>query len=476
MPSRLSFHHRFSRGAAPEESSKTLAEPKKRHSHSGRFSFYRRFSSRVEAAPKAEPAETDTTTTATSPPKPAPKLTLHHLPTELLLSVLSSLSVKDHSAIVLTSRNLHQRLNPELWQRGLTQNSASSPLGATLLQRASQCGWDRTLRVLLDTYRVSPNLSHGENLTALHWTCNHVHYRCTSLLLSRGASIEGNPNSVSTPLHYAARAGNSAVGIITLLISAGANIDAADHKETKTALHIAALGGYSGVVSTLLDHGAKIDVRDAQGFQPLHYAAYHGFVRIVKLLLDAGADVDARGADTPDTDTPLAWALGRQHSSVVRELMAAGADPRKCQRAVESARGICRVLVSKYIKPLNAVKLGGGGGGGGRTKPPLPHRPLLHSAVQTRNVGAARSLCLHNRSVDLEEIHDGRTALGLAASLGYAEMVELLLDFGASAEARDGDGRTAAEVAGANGHKAVEYMLVRWRDIEWAALRTRQNT
>jgi ankyrin repeat protein len=55
-------------------------------------------------------------------------------------------------------------------------------------------------------------------------------------------------------------------------------------------------------------------------------------------------------------------------------------------------------------------------------------------------------------------------------------MVELLLDFGASAEARDGDGRTAAEVAGANGHKAVEYMLVRWRDIEWAALRTRQNT
>ncbi|KAA8913517.1 ankyrin repeat-containing domain protein [Sphaerosporella brunnea] len=273
-----------------------------------------------------------------------------------------------------------------------------------LLQRASQCGWNQTLRVLLDTYRVSPNLPpYGFSLTALHWTCNHIHYRCTALLLSRGALIEGNPGCVSTPLHYAARAGNSAVGVIRLLLSAGANINAADLRERKTALHIAALGGYSGVVSTLLEHGAKLDVKDSDGYQPLHYAAFHGFVRIVKLLLDAGADPNASTADRTE-DTPLAWALMRQHPSVVRELMAGGADPRKCERAVER-----------------------------------------------------------------------RTALSLAASLGYADMVELLLDFGASGEARDGEGRTSAEVANANGHKAVEYILLRWKDIEWAALRGRRQ-
>lgn len=47
---------------------------------------------------------------------------------------------------------------------------------------------------------------------------------------------------------------------------------------------------------------------------------------------------------------------------------------------------------------------------------------------------------------------DGRTPLMLAAAAGAEEMVSLLLELGADAALRDGEGRTAAELAFGNGH------------------------
>lgn len=47
---------------------------------------------------------------------------------------------------------------------------------------------------------------------------------------------------------------------------------------------------------------------------------------------------------------------------------------------------------------------------------------------------------------------DGRTPLMLAASEGGADMVALLLELGADPAKRDREGRTAAELAFANGH------------------------
>jgi ankyrin repeat protein len=47
---------------------------------------------------------------------------------------------------------------------------------------------------------------------------------------------------------------------------------------------------------------------------------------------------------------------------------------------------------------------------------------------------------------------DGRTPLMLAASAGAAELVGLLLELGADPARRDGEGRTAADLAVAGGH------------------------
>ena len=96
--------------------------------------------------------------------------------------------------------------------------------------------------------------------------------------------------------------------------------------------------------------------------------------------------------------------------------------------------------------------------------------PLLHMAVEMRNLGRVQTLCKHKDVIDLEESFEGRTALLLAASLGFGDVVGVLLDAGADWEAQDGDGKTPSEVAYANGHRAVAYTLATWKEISWSAL------
>jgi ankyrin repeat protein len=77
--------------------------------------------------------------------------------------------------------------------------------------------------------------------------------------------------------------------------------------------------------------------------------------------------------------------------------------------------------------------------------------PLL-SAVRSGDAAGVRRLA--GESPNRLDTHgpDGRTALMVAASDGAEEMVALLLELGADAALRDGEGRTAADLAFANGH------------------------
>lgn len=83
----------------------------------------------------------------------------------------------------------------------------------------------------------------------------------------------------------------------------------------------------------------------------------------------------------------------------------------------------------------------------------MPERehPLL-AAVRSGDAAAVRRLASEapGRLDDAGE--DGRTPLMLAASAGAEEAVALLLELGADAARRDGQGRTAADLAFENGH------------------------
>ena len=112
---------------------------------------------------------------------------------------------------------------------------------------------------------------------------------------------------------------------IEVELDCGADVNAKS-KNDWTVLHLAAFIGYKEVIQTLLDAGAKAEVKDIFGRTPLHMtAARNEDPAVVQVLLDAGADIEAR--DDQDW-TPLRYAAGNESPEVIQTLLDAGADIR----------------------------------------------------------------------------------------------------------------------------------------------------
>lgn len=82
---------------------------------------------------------------------------------------------------------------------------------------------------------------------------------------------------------------------------------------------------------------------------------------------------------------------------------------------------------------------------------PDPRDALLSAVRGGDAAGVRRSAAEAPGRLD-EAGPDGRTPLMLAAAAGAEGMVALLLELGADAALRDGEGRTAADLAFGNGH------------------------
>ena len=106
--------------------------------------------------------------------------------------------------------------------------------------------------------------------------------------------------------------------LIKVYVKAGANINvrSINVHDRCAPLHYSARYNHYQITQQLLDHGANVNIIDADGRTPLHYAALSNAPKITRLLLDRGADVNAQD-DTgmtallysaffdADTTTPL---------------------------------------------------------------------------------------------------------------------------------------------------------------------------
>lgn len=106
------------------------------------------------------------------------------------------------------------------------------------------------------------------------------------LLLERGELEQ-------TALHGACRSSHeSAPRIVELLLSAAPSLLDATDTHGRTALHLCADGGASGLMGMLLLSGAATCVKDAQGCTALMRASIRGHAEAARLLVAAGAALD----------------------------------------------------------------------------------------------------------------------------------------------------------------------------------------
>ncbi|CAK4274619.1 unnamed protein product [Aphanomyces euteiches] len=84
------------------------------------------------------------------------------------------------------------------------------------------------------------------------------------------------------------------VAIAKFLIDKHAKVDLQDEGTLFGPLHMSIIMGNKSMTRRLIEGGATVDLRDAEGMTPLHWAAIRGYLEIVGLLLHHGADVNGQ--------------------------------------------------------------------------------------------------------------------------------------------------------------------------------------
>ncbi|RYG69605.1 hypothetical protein EON64_02285 [archaeon] len=142
-----------------------------------------------------------------------------------------------------------------------------------------------------------------------------------TVLIDRGADLEfAEAKKGRTALHIAARCGQ--VGMLNELLKRHSLVNSTD-KFKKIPLMHACKGGYLDCVKSLISRGAGVNMADENGFTPLHYAARYGHHEVINALVNAGAALEIR--DNLDGKTALHWAAQFGRKDTVIMLLELGA-------------------------------------------------------------------------------------------------------------------------------------------------------
>ncbi len=139
--------------------------------------------------------------------------------------------------------------------------------------------------------------------------------------IARGVDVTASTVDGTTPLHWAAHAGDFAM--VEMLLDAGADPQIPNRYGVRP-LALSSENGNGEVVDLLLEAGADANAMTAEGETALMTAARTGSVDAVRALLEHGADVNA--AETWRGQTALMWAAAEGHAHIIPTMLTYGAD------------------------------------------------------------------------------------------------------------------------------------------------------
>lgn len=321
--------------------------------------------------------------------------------------------------------------------------------GMTPLLWAVQADDLEIARMLLDA-GADANAGNRYGITALWLAATNLSPPLVALLLEHGAEPSAALPHGETPLMAAARAGDAES--IRLLQDAGADPNAAEASLGETALMWAAAENHPDAIRALVAGGADPSVASrvlslkpmdwlqigmvstvlpVGGWPPLLFAARENAAAAALALIEAGADPDIRD---PDGLTALNIAVMNEHYDLAVALLEAGADPDAADRTGMTAL-------------YGAIEMANAGNMIGRPSVPrmdehdaldFVRSALAHGADPNARL-TGPILAQHHGFPD-RSLGAGATPLMRAAKGHDVDAVEVLLEAGASAKARQDDG------------------------------------
>lgn len=295
---------------------------------------------------------------------------------------------------------------------------------------------------------VVPN-SH-DKLTPLHMAARRGDSHTAEILLNafpetRAEFIDAVEIDGKTPLYFAIKAGS--METTALLVRFGANVHARDWREELDHVGIAIKYNRLDIIDYLLDSGeggGKMSVKKRSGsnmISPLHSAVqFHNLSAVKSLVLVHNASVDIT---TRNGWTPLHVASGSNAVDIAAFLLEMDANVNARNNEGRTALGIAVVEGQTEVARLLLSKGASVAIPRGRRGFFIPEgswlgRGLLHAAVYRENIDLVTVLLDHYSSqavsVDDRDDHDLHSPLGIAARFGgrNLQIAELLLNRGAS--------------------------------------------
>ena len=264
------------------------------------------------------------------------------------------------------------------------------------------------------------------------------------------AALVWNSLAYCGEIQDAATAGDLAK-INTLLATNSSLVNAKDDNNV-TPLMCAIHFGKIEAAKLLLEKGADVNAKNRIGQTALFEASANGQLEVVKLLLEKGAAVnfvvhdDAEGDDSGCT--PLLLAAENGQLEVAKLLLEKGADV-NAKSSYNTIHECATPLIGATEVSSDFEKLGGG---------PLPGNRVV-ADKKHGYLEVVKLLLDKGATIDAKN-NFGNTALFLASNNGQVEVVKLLLDKGATVDAKNNQDITPLMMASQNGDVEVIKLLL----------------